>query len=151
MKLLILIPIILQGFSFFIDEFYYHHKRGLPKWEVIGHPLDTLTVMSVYAFAALTTFSTTNLYIFLALGIFSSLFITKDEFVHSELCSAGEDWLHSILFVLHPMVFFSIGYLWYTNDKMIIWGQLILTISLLLYQIIYWGFYATGNKQRSLS
>ena len=77
MKIIILIPIILQGISFFIDEFYFHHKRGLPKWEVIGHPLDTLTVMSVYAFAALTTYSTTNLYIFLALGIFSSLFITE--------------------------------------------------------------------------
>jgi len=83
MKILIFIPIILQGICFFIDEFYYHHQRGLPKWEIIGHPLDTLTVMSVYLFAALTTYSTTNLYVFLALGIFSSLFITKDEFVHS--------------------------------------------------------------------
>ena len=151
MKVLVLAPILLQALAFFVDEFHFHHKRGLPKWEVIGHPLDTLTVLSVYLFAALTTYSTSNLYLFLALGFFSTLFITKDEFVHNELCSKGEDWLHSILFVLHPIVFFSIGYLWYTNQKTFIWGQLILTITLLLYQIIYWGFYDTRNKQQSLS
>ena len=32
----------------------------------------------------------------------STLFVTKDEAVHARLCSAGEHWLHAILFVAAP-------------------------------------------------
>ena len=31
----------------------------------------------------------------------------KDEFVHSELCEPAENWLHAVLFILHPICFLS--------------------------------------------
>jgi len=26
-----------------VDEFYFHRRRGLPRWERLAHPLDTMT------------------------------------------------------------------------------------------------------------
>ncbi len=43
--LLLLIPFLVQTFLITFDEWYFHLKRGLPKWERIGHPLDTLTAI----------------------------------------------------------------------------------------------------------
>ena len=45
MKFLLLAPMIIQGLFMFVDEFYYHHKRGLPRWERMGHPADTISVL----------------------------------------------------------------------------------------------------------
>jgi len=50
MGLLILLPFIVQTLVIMIDEFYFHVRRGLPKWERLGHPLDTLTVLACFAF-----------------------------------------------------------------------------------------------------
>ncbi|HWU42647.1 MAG TPA: hypothetical protein VN132_04380, partial [Bdellovibrio sp.] len=49
------VPIaILQGSIMLIDEFFFHHKRGLPRWERIGHPLDTITVLTCLLFLYFT-------------------------------------------------------------------------------------------------
>ena len=45
-----ILPFFLQGLAIFFDEFYFHHRRGLGKWEKVGHPLDTLTVLMAYLF-----------------------------------------------------------------------------------------------------
>ena len=78
-----------------IDEFYFHVKRGLPKWERIGHPLDTLTVLACFAFILIFPYSSLNLKIYIGLALFSCVFVTKDEFVHKECCPASEQWLHA--------------------------------------------------------
>ena len=46
------------------------------------------------------------------LAIFSCLFVTKDERVHLGHCCAAEQWLHALLFTLHPLVLLSAGLLW---------------------------------------
>jgi len=95
-----------------LDEGVFHLRRGLPKWERIGHPLDTLTVLACMAFVIWVPFSKGALAIYIALAVFSSLFVTKDEFVHKELCPASEQWLHAILFTLHPITLTSAGFIW---------------------------------------
>jgi hypothetical protein len=40
------------------------------------------------------------------------LLITKDEWVHADQCNAGEHWLHSVLFVVHPVVLITAGLMW---------------------------------------
>ncbi|MBC7464484.1 MAG: hypothetical protein H7256_00700 [Bdellovibrio sp.] len=127
----------------FFDEFYFHRKRGLPLWERIGHPLDTLSVLFCYGFIFYFPYSELNLNIYIGLAAFSCLLITKDEFVHTSLCDAKENWLHAVLFILHPITFFCAGLMWKENIyPSFITFQPVVIFCFLIYQIVYWRFYA---------
>ena len=39
------LPLAVQTIAMLVDEGYFHRKRGLGRWERVGHPLDTLTVL----------------------------------------------------------------------------------------------------------
>jgi hypothetical protein len=106
-------PLALQGVVIAVDEFRYHRKRGLPLWELVGHPLDTLTVVACVAWALLQAPTPEGLRGFFLLAVFSCVFVTKDEFVHQKVCTGGETWLHSLLFLLHPLCLGAIGWLWF--------------------------------------
>lgn len=145
-----LTPFLLQGSLMFLDEFYFHRKRGLPKWELIGHPLDTLSVLICYLFLLLRTPTTFDLNVYIALCAVSCLLVTKDEFVHTQVCNANENWLHSLLFILHPVTLFCAGIIWLEQINLVfIKLQALVILSFLIYQIIYWSFFAK-NKQRNL-
>lgn len=117
MILLILLPFLIQTIVIMIDEFYFHVRRGLPKWERLGHPLDTLTVLGCFAFILFVPYSQFALKLYIALSVFSCLFVTKDEFVHKECCSVSEQWLHALLFLNHSVVLTVTGFLWLVIDK----------------------------------
>jgi 2-polyprenyl-6-hydroxyphenyl methylase/3-demethylubiquinone-9 3-methyltransferase len=135
-----MIPIVLQGVVMVVDEGWFHRARGLPRWERIGHPLDTLTIVLCLAWLLATTpDSPSALPVYIGLAVFSTLFVTKDELVHAKLCSPGEHWLHAILFVLHPIVLAAFGYLWWTGAVGLLLGQLGITIAFMAYQVIYWN------------
>ena len=144
-SILLFTPFVLQAVCMVFDEFYYHHKRGLGLWERIGHPLDTMTVLGSFLFLLLNNYSERNLIIYANLAFFSSLFVTKDEFVHSEICEPRENWLHAVLFILHPICFVSAAVLWKMEGPQhpFLLGQSVVLSIVLLYQIIYW------NLQRS--
>jgi hypothetical protein len=136
-----LIPFVLQGGAMFVDEFHFHHKRGLPKWERIGHPLDTLTVLACFLYIMLTPFTENALKVYLTLVIFSCLFITKDELIHSEQCCPHEQWLHALLFILHPIILGSAAWLWINGQgETLFLIQFSIIFIFLCYQIIYWNF-----------
>ena len=136
-----MIPIVLQGVVMVVDEGWFHRARGLPRWERIGHPLDTLTIVICLGWLIANTPDTPSaLPVYIGLAVFSTLFVTKDEPVHARRCSPGEHWLHAILFVLHPIVLAAFGYLWWTGAVGLLLGQLGLTIAFMAYQIIYWNF-----------
>ena len=125
------------------DEFYFHHRRGLPTWERRGHPLDTLTVLLCFGFLLWFPPTEVNLGIYAGLAIFSCVFVTKDEAVHLKHCTAAENWLHAILFILHPVVFIAAGMLWFSQDSVqILQLQTLIVFGFLLYQIGYWNIYA---------
>ena len=49
-----LVPIAVFGTQaalMMVDELHFHRRRGLPRWERIGHPLDTATVLVCYGTA----------------------------------------------------------------------------------------------------
>ena len=131
----------------FIDEFYYHYKRGLPFWEAIGHPADTLCFFACFLFLCNYAPNLDNLYIYLGLATLSCLIITKDEFIHSKICCSGEMWLHSVLFILHPLTLISAGVLWwYAKDlearsavDWILSTQCYIVGFYMGYQILYWS------------
>jgi hypothetical protein len=136
MKLLYL-PFVLQGACMVVDEFYFHERRGLPLWERVGHPLDTLTVFICFLYLLV---GASNVTIYVALAAFSCLFITKDEFIHTDICTGTEQWLHALLFVLHPLSFLSAYYLWMQGELQFLQIQAAVIFIFMLYQGIRWSF-----------
>ncbi|MEY2988940.1 MAG: hypothetical protein RJB13_2461 [Pseudomonadota bacterium] len=150
-----LVPWVIQALALVVDEFHLHYKRNLPRWERIGHPLDTLTVLIAMAVPVFNTFSEGALLGFIVAGLASSLFVTKDEWIHSSACNGFEHWLHAVLFICHPMTFMSAGFFWLLRDRPSLFshsgdgvvfaetalrGQFLLLSGFLVYQVIYWNF-----------
>ena len=137
-----LLVVGLQGLVIFIDEFYFHHQRGLPRWERIGHPVDSFSTFIALFFLAMAPRSPSNEIIFIGLAIASSLCVTKDEWVHSKICRPAEMWLHSVLFVLHPVVLITAMNEW-ENQPLLILGASGAIFIFMIYQIVYWNFIAS--------
>jgi hypothetical protein len=106
------IPIILQSLIVGFDEVYFHNRRELPRQEQLGHAMDTLTVLVCFSLALLVPPTTHSVLVYTALSIFSCLFIIKDEFGWHTPCGQGERVSHALAFMLHPIVFISVGLLW---------------------------------------
>lgn len=158
MQFLLMLPFLVQMLVITFDEFYFHVRRGLPKWERMGHPLDTLTVLACFSFILFVPYSTFFLKIYIGFAIFSCIFVTKDEFVHKNCCAASEQWLHALLFLNHPIVLTAAGLLWpiihgaigpawqqslipYSHSlRLMLLGQTAGIAVFLTYQIIYWNF-----------
>ena len=140
MTALVLVPAALQAIVMLFDEGWFHRRRGLPRWERIGHPLDTATVAACYAWLSVARPSSpASLPIYVALAAFSCLFVTKDEVVHAHLCTRAEHWLHALLFVLHPIVLAAFAFAWMRSEIWMIRAQLGLTLALAAWQIGYWN------------
>ncbi len=138
-----LIPYFVQMVAIGLDEFIFHVKRGLPKWERIGHPLDTLSVLACFLFVLYVPYSPLALKIYIGLAIFSCILITKDEFVHKHVCPASEQWLHALLFVNHSIVLIVTGILWPSLEGayyLFLLLQAAFVFLFFLYQVIYWNF-----------
>ena len=136
---LLYLPFIIQGIFMAFDE-HLHKKRGLGAWERLGHPVDTMTVFSPLSFIAVNEYTSDRLIVFVILSVFSSVFITKDEFIHTNECNPLENWIHSMLFVLHPMIFICSGFLWkYHPDDQFLVIQAISVGVFMIYQIMRWS------------
>lgn len=147
----LLLPFIAQAICIGVDELF-HHRRGLPRWERIGHPLDTLTVLACYAVVLLAPPGGIASWMYALLACFSSLFVTKDEPVHLRYCGPVEQWLHAVLFSLHPVVLISLALLWPGRDggtfpfiryegferSFLIAGS-VMTAGFAAYQLLYWN------------
>jgi len=158
MWILSLLPFAIQMVAMAFDEGYFHYRRGLPKWERIGHPIDTLSVFICFSWILFVPFSTKTLIVYIVLAALSSFLVTKDEFVHKEHCPAMENWLHAVLFTLHPIILTCAGFMWpvvqgvevtpwiarWLSDSealhLFLWAQWISTALFMLYQIIFWNF-----------
>lgn len=133
---LFFLAVLIQGILFAVDEFYFHLKRGLPRWERIGHPIDTVLFLAPLLYLYWQG-QADGLY--WALTLVSCVVITKDEWVHARLAPGSEVWLHSVLFMLHPLVLITAGATLPQNDPRYL-GMLGLVTLLMSYQIIYWNW-----------
>jgi hypothetical protein len=129
----------LQGTAMVVDELVFHRRREMPQWERIGHPVDTLTVLGTLLLTVFLPPAIPWSGTFLAFAIVSCLFVTKDEWVHARLCSPGEQWLHAVLFILHPLMFFAAWNLWKAGEIGWLVGQCGLVTVFLAYQTVYWN------------
>jgi hypothetical protein len=137
---LVYLPFLAQALLISVDEFYFHHRRGLPAWERWGHPLDTLSAGAVYLYLAAVPAEAGSLGVVAALSIFSCVFVTKDEFLHKELCEGTEQWIHSLLFLVHPCAFFAATWIWWEGQsREWLEGMVAFVGAFFSYQLIYWG------------
>lgn len=108
---------VFQAVVILIDEFHFHRRRFLPRWELVGHPIDTFCLLSF--FLVLTALSSEDVRVFWlasAIGLISCLVITKDEWVHKQYSSGNENWLHALLFIVHPVVVGLFLWLWWRRE-----------------------------------
>jgi hypothetical protein len=139
----------LQGLLLFLDEGIYHRQRGLGIWERWSHPLDSLGYVIALSPPAFFPPEPDMINLYIGLAIVSCLVITKDEWVHTRECKAGEHWLHSILFMVHPVVLIGVGYSWIQGDAGVFLKMApFLVLLLALYQLACSGFRA-GPKERA--
>jgi hypothetical protein len=154
-EIFIVILIAFHAILMIFDEFFFHKKRILPKWERIGHPIDTLFILSCFFIITYLPMTKINVIIYCALSVFSCFIIIKDESIHLKCCDKYEQYLHAILFVLHPILLVILFFSWssftkpYINYlenfsspliKNIIYFQFISAILFLFYQILFWNF-----------
>lgn len=99
-----------------VDEFVFHKRRGLSVFESYGHVADSALFGLALCVPGYMQYSSSALYAFIALGILSSLLITKDEWEHSGSCEPAENWVHALLFINHPVLLFCIGLLWWRGE-----------------------------------
>jgi len=151
MRAVLLVPALLQAAAMAVDEGWFHRRRGLPRWERIGHPVDTASVALCYAWLLAAPPSPVNLGVYAALGLASCLIVTKDEWIHARVCTPGEHWLHAVLFVLHPVVFAGFAAWWWSSGPaLVIAGQLALTLGFGIHQVLYWSVIHERRRQQPL-
>lgn len=148
------LPLALQGILIVTDEFFFHRKRGLPAWEKYGHPVDMLFTMIPYLVAILFPFGAVSSAWFIAFSVLSSVIITKDEWVHTRLANAPEHWLHSLLFIVHPVSFFSVWAMWKPESPLGAFGRTVMLTQVLLmlafacYHFVWWFFVKGAKKEK---
>lgn len=136
-----------QGLLMIVDEFHFHRRREMPRWERIGHPLDTLTVLLPLLGACFLPHHGPWTFAFVAAALFSCVFVTKDEAVHARLCGPGEQWIHAMLFLLHPLVFAALWILWKEGERGWLALQAAVTFGFLCRQLFAWnGPWATRKE-----
>jgi len=138
MLALCILPIAAQAIAMAVDEGYFHRRRGLPRWERIGHPLDTLSIAACLAWLVVAP-AGVALPVYAGLAVLSCVFVTKDEPIHARLCTAGEHWLHAMLFVLHPVVLAAFAWLWWAGYHTALAVQLAAVLAFFGYQVVYWN------------
>ena len=133
-------PFVVQAAVMFVDERVYHRRRGLPRYERIGHPIDTLSAALCYAWLVFARPTRAHACAYAAIAIVSALVVTKDEPIHARACSPGEHWVHALLFMLHPIVLGAAAYVWWTGRlRALLVAELALTIAFAAYQLAYWN------------
>lgn len=135
------VPALLQAAMMAVDELWYHRRRGLPRWERLGHPLDTLSAVLCYGWLAVARPDQPHaLQVYVALAVISCALITKDERVHAGRCRPGEHWLHAWMFVVHPIVLAAFGLWWWLGGaSWPIAAELALTAGFMFFQLAYWS------------
>lgn len=115
---LLWLPLLGMGLLHGIDELICHRARfPMPKWELWSHPLDTSIVFLLVGLAVGLAPTEINQKIYAGIALISILLVTKDEWVHKVHCSGFELWIHSLLFILHPIFLYSIFRGWVTGQN----------------------------------
>lgn len=128
-----------QAALMLVDERVFHRERRLGEWESWGHVADSAFFAAALAPAALLAPGRGAVLLYAALGIASTVLVTKDEWIHTRECEAAENWIHALLFSLHPCVLIAVGALWFRGEGALLRTALPLVVAAYsFYQWLYW-------------
>ena len=82
---------LVHGAAMVVDEAWFHRRRGLPRWERWGHPADTLTVLSATCWPWPCRAAPPGFAVYAGAAALSTLFVTKDEWIHARTCTGRGD------------------------------------------------------------
>ena len=142
----ILIIMSLQVILFQLDEYYFHRNRKLSRKEIISAISDGFLYIIPLIIATFTRFQEGRREFYIALSAISCLSIIKNEFFYPAL-NVKERVLHSLLYVLHPILLYSFYLSWKGNffdtfPNFWIFQLLYVAIGFktVTYQMIYWNY-----------
>jgi 2-polyprenyl-6-hydroxyphenyl methylase/3-demethylubiquinone-9 3-methyltransferase len=128
-----------QAALMFVDEGAFHRVRRLGEWESWGHVADSALFAAALAPAALLAPNLGASVVYAVLAVVSAVMVTKDEWIHTRECEAAENWVHALLFALHPCVLISIGALWARGEGVLLRRWLPAVVAAYsFYQWLYW-------------
>ena len=128
-----------QAALMLVDERVFHRLRRLGARESWGHVADSLLFTAALAPAALLPPTRGAAVLYAGLALVSTILVTKDEWIHTRECKAAENWVHSLLFCLHPCVLIAVGALWTRGEGAFLRAGLPLVVAAYsFYQWLYW-------------
>ena len=138
--------VVLQAALMIVDERVFHRARSLGEWESWGHVADSAVFAAALAPAALLAPAHGPAMLYAAGAVASTLLVTKDEWIHAGECGGAEQWLHSLLFVLHPCVFLSVAALWSRGEGGLLRAGLPAVVA--AYSFYQWFYWIAGRRFR---
>ncbi|MCB0392744.1 MAG: hypothetical protein KDD58_15750 [Bdellovibrionales bacterium] len=146
----LLFLIILHVIIFHIDEYYFHRKRVLCRKEVLGMFLDGALYLPPLIIASFTSHSPFWKTTFITFSILSCISISKNEWFYNSDLTRPERWVHSLLYILHPILLYSFYQSWVDNyfvQNLNFWMVQIIYLGFgvktLTHQLIYWNYLRT--------
>ena len=118
-----------QAVLMFVDEGAFHRVRRLGAWESWGHVADSAFFAGALAPAALLAPTHRAAVLYALLALVSTVLVTKDEWIHTRECKAAENWVHALLFALHPCVLIAVGALWARGEGALLRAALPLAVA----------------------
>lgn len=141
--------IAVQALVMIFDEFFYHRRRGLEKFERWGHVADTTLFFAAITLPILLVPHAFNIGVYIFFAASSAIITTKDEWIHARFCTGGEQWCHSILFLLHGAILVALGILWTIDPSSSVLRLLPLPVGLWgIYQFFYWNVLYDESKEK---
>ena len=134
----------LQALLMFVDERVFHRERSLGLWESWGHVADSSAFAAVLLGPALALPSPLAVRLYAAGAVASTLLVAKDEWIHARECGGAEQWVHALLFVLHPCVLFAVGSLWISGQGAGL--RLVLPFAALALSFYQWAYWIGASR-----
>lgn len=138
-----------QGMLMVIDEWSFHRARRLGEWESWGHVADSVLFIAALSPAALFAPTSGPALVYASLAIVSTIVVTKDEWIHTRECEAAENWVHALLFALHPCVLIAVGALWARGEGELL--RLGLPFFVAFFGMYQWLYWVGGRRFRPAS
>ena len=129
-----------------VDERVFHRLRGLDARESWGHVADSVVFAGALAPAALLAPARGAAALYALLAFVSTLLVTKDEWIHTRECQAAENWVHALMFSLHPCVLIAVGALWARGEGGALRAGLPLAV--VAYAFFQWFYWIGGRRFR---
>ena len=137
---------LLQAALMLVDERVFHRERALGQWESWSHVADSAAFAAALAPAALLAPTQGAALAYAALALASTALVTKDEWIHARECGGTEQWLHALLFALHPCVLIAIGASWARGEGGLLRAGL--PVAVAGYSFYQWRYWIGGRRFR---